>query len=181
MAATQYFRQLGTGRIYPRPNNAEKHPGILLRKDIVPFDPEKARRRIEANKRIIEDSKSKQTPEAMAAHQAEVADLQSVSNELTSTENAIDAIQEQNLQQDPGDQKPPPQTTQDMEAERRADTLEKDVEIIMIKGMRKTKSVANYVEREFGEDLPADVEDDLEKAKDFALNLRANRIFEVDR
>lgn len=173
--ATRYLRQLKTGRIYIVPNNLDQHPGITLRKDMVPFDPEKARKRIEANKQIIEDAKSERDPKAQEEHAKKVADLAALAKDLTATENMIDDLREENLRQEL-DLKEPPKTTAEMEAERRANIVESDEDIKTIKGMRKVETVAKYIEKEFGEDIPVGIS--LEAIKDLALDLRAKRIFE---
>ncbi len=171
---TEYLRQLKTGRIYI------KRPGIAVRTDMVPFDPDKARRRIEANRQIIEDAKKAQTPEEIAAHSKETSEAIALAQTLTESEKAISDMHEQNFNPDLGSSETMgSKSPADLELERRAAVLEADDEIQAIKAMKTAGDVANYIRREYGEKADARSED-VEALKDKALNLRAKRIFEAD-
>jgi len=131
-----------TGRLYPF------RPGIAKRKDMSIFDPEKAQRRIEANLEILKDAKVTQSPESQAKHSADVAELQKVAQELTATENAIDATHQapaKELGEHANDPQNP--TQEEKEAEARKDKINKDEQVVAIKGMKTGAELAKYIRK----------------------------------
>ena len=165
----RYLRQLKTGRIY-------QYTDILSRRtDMVPLDLATAKKRIEANKAMLAEVETAKTPEQIAIRQADVESLAQVASELTETENQIDDLHQQQLQNQP----PPPVAVTSVEqaVEQEAQkVIEADEEINQIKGMAKPAKVIKYLKREFGAD-PIST-DDLEALKLQAIQLRTNRLFE---
>lgn len=172
MAAERWLIQEKTGRLYPF------RPGIAKRKDMSIFDPEKAQRRIEANLEILKDAKVTQSPESQAKHSADVAALQKVAQELTATENAIDATHQlpaKELGEHANDPQNP--TQEEKEAEARKDKINKDEQVVAIKGMKTGAELAKYIRKEFGEDADARSME-IDDLREMALRLRIGRMLE---
>lgn len=174
MATPQrYLRQLKTGRLYPW------NTGIAARKDMVPFDPEKAKRRIDANRQIIEDAKASVSPEAIQTHQQETSEAARLAALQTQTEQEIERLREQQLPTEPdGDVEPHSRTPEQAHAQSLAEKIETDEMIQQIKGMRTKEDVAKFLLREFGENLDPETSK-LAELKDRALNLQAQRVLEA--
>lgn len=172
--AIEYLRQLKTGRLYPWSAIRAK------RRDMVPINPEKAKRRIEANREILKDAQAALTPEQQAVHAAKVAEIARLAKDLTETENAIDAMREQQLPDEPAvSTAPPAKTAEQAERQNREELIEKDSHIQMIREMSTATKVAKYIKREFGEEMDAQAVP-LADLKEHAMNLRIARMFEGD-
>jgi hypothetical protein len=166
----RYLRQLKTGRLYIWNRITAE------RKDMVEFDPDKAKVRIVANQRILEEYKGKQTPEQEAAHSEETADAARIAAELTATENAIDSIGEPQLPDAPPDQKPQ-ESPEDAEAQRRRDLIDNDEEIKQIEALGTGADLVKYIEKEYGEKYDARKMKP-EELRTIARKLRVGRIME---
>jgi len=172
MEPQRWLRQLVTGRLYPWT------PHLATRKDMVPIDPEKARRRIEANKEILAEARKAQAPEQQQQHKENTSELAALAKELTDTENEIESFHEQPAQEVPESQ---PRGLQkdafELEQERKNKLVEKDPHIQQLADMKKGGEIAAYIRKEFGEDVDARSVD-IETLRKKAIDLRTDRIFE---
>lgn len=175
----RYLRQLGSGHIY------HWTPTLAKRKDMVIYDPELAKSRIEALNQRLADEKAQQTPEAIAEHQKAMADAQQDAHIITDLEQQLERSREieraeiENLEKGQ-DIKPEEKimSDQDIELERRDKILATDPHIKNIMGMTSKNQVEAYVLQEFGEDL--DRRKSLGDLKNYALKKRTDRLFEFE-
>lgn len=170
---TQYLLQKGTNRIYIATE------GLLNRKagDMVLVDTETVKTRIAATKRQIEERKMllqmkqgqgvpqdiEDGAKALSALQAELADINS---QIAEAEKENTPLKDR-----------VPETVNDLDEKAFDNMLENDKVMIQIKGMRKARVVADWIEANYG--IKQDVEQaDVDKLKDQAMGLRAGTLRE---
>lgn len=172
------LRQQVSGHIYQWTETLAK------RSDMVPYDSDTAKRRIETLKRIKADAKaSKEDPELNARLKLEMKEASDLAKELTDLENQIDGIAEASAAEDERiakAQEPDDKimTDDEIEAKQRSDTIDNDPHIKSIMEMRKKADVEAYILTEYGEEVPSDSK--LEQMKNQAITLRTERLFEGD-
>ena len=174
MAATEerWLIQEKTGRLYPF------RPILAQRKDMRIFDPEKARRRIAVNEEILKEAHVAQSPESQAKYSEDVATMRETAKKLVATENAIDATHEapaKELGEHAHDPEGP--TQEEKEADARKERINKDEQVMAIKGMKTGAEIAKYIRKEFGEDVDARSME-IEELREMALRLRIGRMLE---
>lgn len=161
----RFLRQLKTGRVYPYTDE------LATRKDMVAYDPETAKKRIEAVKMRIEA-------------QAEVPTGQSISQDalddaktLSELEAELDKSTEESPQNtEISTEKKGPKTQEDLRREERQSRIDKDPDVIKINKMKKKAEIEQYILVEYGEEIDASIsKPDLRKK---AIELRTQRIFE---
>ncbi len=176
------LRQLGTGAIFIWT------PVLAARKDMVPYDAETAKKRIEALKAAVAAGQAAKEPDSAAVkqHEAELADAQKLAKELTQLEaevfpeddgaggkeKGVDEIQPK------GKLENEVASEAELEAKRRDEVVAKDPHVIRIMGMKKKSDVAAYLLQEFGEEVEGDPK--LTTLQNRAVQLRTERLFETD-
>lgn len=170
---TQYLLQRGTNRIYIATE------GLLKRKagDMVPVDTETINARIAATKRQIEEKKlllnmkkgegvPQDIEDGAKALKALQEDLADVDRQIAEAEKENTPLKER-----------VPETTDDLDEKAFANMVENDKAVIQIKGMRKARVVADWIEANYG--IKQDVEQiDVDKLKDQAIALRTGTLKE---
>jgi len=160
------LRQLITGRIYAWTKI------LAARKDMTEYDPDIAKKRLEAAKKRLEELEDAPViPSVDKKALDESAELAEVENKIKETET------KQAAKSAGAKEKEKPKTPEQIEAERRQEIIDKDPDIIKIKAMVDKKDVEDYVLQEFGEDI--DRRHDLDDLKDRAIHLRTERLFEA--
>lgn len=172
----QYLRQLKTGHIYPWTEILAK------RRDMVPFNNEQAKVRIDAMKNMLlrkvptVDEVSRQVEDARKA--------KANSMELTNLENKMDAekVAEEKAIEDAAlpDGKKLNEETEvtgaEVVAAQRQSVLDQDPKYQNVTGFKSRNQVEQYMILEFGEEI--DVSLPFKELKDYAVQKTSDRILE---
>lgn len=167
----RYLRQIGTTKP-PFPYT----DALARRKDMVPYNPEEAQARIEANQRIVEQMKEgkKIDPEAKAAAKAQAKELHNAVKELAASEKEIETLKF-SIDEAPANEEPSNiQSKRDRQ-------INYDRELKKIREMTRKAHVEEYLESKYGRKL---AEDDvaamsLKDIKDIAIKARIGTLYEV--
>lgn len=178
--AQRFLRQLGSGTIYHYTETLAK------RGDMVPFDQDQAKIRIDAAKKNLADLKKLRGPEAQAIHTEAMLKARETSDTLTKLEREIEdetaAIEADGKKgiDDSGDIKTKNRilTDEEIELERKDAIIAKDPHILNIMSMKSKKEVRAYLLAEFGEDPGEEAKYDV--LKNIAIGKRTDRLFEFN-
>jgi hypothetical protein len=143
---TQYLLQKGTNRIYVTTE------GLLKRKanDMMLVDPDIVKTRIAATKRQLDEAKAIL---AMKRGEGVPTDIEEGAKALKALQDELADINSQISEADKGNISPDkrePETNEELDAIAFKDIVENDRDIHTIKGMRKVKSVIDYLEANYG-------------------------------
>lgn len=174
-----YLRQQGTGRIFI------ETPQLLMRKDMVPYDPITAETRIDALRRQYEDLLERKEsginktdlPDEEIFQAKEMTELEEKIRKLKREESdalIAEKIDDENIK--PPGQPETPKTHEELKAEERQNKIEEDLEIKKIRNFKKVNKIAEYALVEYGEKL--NEKKDLKKLKAEVEALRIQRMFE---
>jgi hypothetical protein len=160
----RYLRQLGTNKA-PFPWTARK----AARKDMVEYDPDQAKVRIEALRRKLDDLTA-QPKETAPLDEELIGDAKEIAELEAKIKKAEDA--KAGLLVDEKAEK----SQEELDMEERQVIINKDSDIIKVRAMRKLDSIRSYLEENYGVTLGEDA--DMEALKAEAIKQRTARIFE---
>lgn len=170
-----------TGRIY------QETPQLLIRHDMRPYNPAKARARIEALQRrldILEEQKASKTyiPDISEESTEDARTIANLEEAIRVREKEIaDAMIDEKIKDDtrkPISEKQP--TIEELEEMKRKRVIDDDEEIQKIRALRNSTQVAEHILIEYGETISIKGKS-LQEMKDIAEDFRVKRIFEGDK
>jgi anion-transporting ArsA/GET3 family ATPase len=167
---TQYVMKRGTTRFLVAT------PDLLKRDDMVPVDMETIKVRIAAQQRLLAEKKALLATKQQGLPQ-EIIDgaeaLKSLQDEIAETDKRIAELDKDNV---PVEKREP--ENEDEENEKVFnDLVNEDKEIRSLRSMRKAKSIADYIEANYGIEQKY-TDDDTDKLKEQAVNLRTETLRE---
>lgn len=162
--AQRYLRQIGTKKA-PFPWSARK----AARRDMVEYDPEQAKTRVEALRRKLDDLE-KEPIETDMTDQAitEAMEIAELENKIKLAEDRKAGIIPEDVPKD--------KTAEELDVEERQAIIDKDADVIKIKGMKTEKEIRDYMEAEHGTKSRIK---DIESLREMAISLRTEVIFEA--
>lgn len=164
-----YLRQRTTGAIFIHT------PTLAARKDMEPYDPELAQKRIEAAKKKIADlealrSMPPQQPEAVAKMQEDSKTLVELERQIEKREAELQAEAEGKPLEEVQ-----PKTEQEIKAKSRQDRIDEDPEVRKIRLMTSKAEVQEYALLNFGIEFKPETH--LKEMKRLAVEERTKIIF----
>uniref|UniRef100_A0A6M3XRZ2 Uncharacterized protein n=1 Tax=viral metagenome TaxID=1070528 RepID=A0A6M3XRZ2_9ZZZZ len=178
----KYLRQTGSGHIY------HWTPALAKRPDMVPYDEETARIRMEQLQRRLAEIKARKeagekvtagNPNITMIEQAkELANLETEVERLENEERVADEAKAMEEALGKGDVKAEGKTltAEEIEAEAKEKKIETDPQVRAIRAMDSTDDIEAYMLQEFGENI--DKRRSLKSLKEYAEMKRIDRMFE---